>query len=397
MANLKFGVFLPPIHSPRYPVADQIEQDLDLIESLDRFGYNTIWFGEHHSSGYETIPSPEIMLAAAAQRTHRIKVCTGVISLPYHHPMLAAERIAFLDNMTRGRAIFGLGPGALPRDAHMMGMDHTQLRGRMEEALQVILQLFESDGYVDAKSDWFELRDGRIQIRGYANQTPKLTVSSAISPAGARLAGKYGLGLLSVGTSSAEGIARLSSVWSVTEEEAAIAGKTVSRDNWSITDSIFVAESMDEAITAVDYGIRDYFAYRTASAPPGYTNPFGLSTTGEGLTAKQLVDGVNELGVGIIGTPDMVIEHIERRIEHTGGFGEVLFVEADWASPPAKKKMYELFAREVMPHFSADHSAAARRAEFDYMMSNREQLAQTFVRGVEKAKDDYAVEREARG
>ena len=138
MTALRFGVFVPPYHSMMHNISWSIERDLELAEWLDRVGFDSIWFGEHHSGGYETIPSPELMISAAAQRTKRIKLCTGVISLPYHHPLMVADRIAFLDHMTRGRCVFGFGPGALPRDSYMMGMDYTALRGRMEESLQAL-------------------------------------------------------------------------------------------------------------------------------------------------------------------------------------------------------------------------------------------------------------------
>ena len=141
MSGLRFGVFAPPYHHPRHNAALAIEHDLQLIEFLDQIGFESAWFGEHHSGGYEFIPMPELMIAAAAQRTSRIRLATGVVSLPYHHPFMVADRMAFLDHLTRGRLIFGIGPGALPGDSSMMGIDYQALRGRMEESLEAILEL----------------------------------------------------------------------------------------------------------------------------------------------------------------------------------------------------------------------------------------------------------------
>ena len=87
------------------------QRDLDLAAHLDRLGFDEFWCGEHHSSGWETIASPEMFLAAAGQRTHTIKLGTGVVSLPYHHPFNVAQRMVQLDHMTKGRAMFGSGPG----------------------------------------------------------------------------------------------------------------------------------------------------------------------------------------------------------------------------------------------------------------------------------------------
>ena len=121
MARLKFGAFLAPHHPIGEHPMLQFRRDLDLVAQLDELGYDEFWCGEHHSSGWETIASPEMFLAAAGERTKRIRLGTGVISLPYHHPYNVAQRMVQLDHMTGGRAIFGSGPGALASDAHTLG------------------------------------------------------------------------------------------------------------------------------------------------------------------------------------------------------------------------------------------------------------------------------------
>src|SRR5437667_438708 len=105
MPRLNFGAFLAP-HDPvgENPLL-QFRRDLDLVEQLDKLGYDEFWCGEHHSSGWEMIGSPEMFLAAAAERSHRIKLATGVVSLPYHHPFNVAQRMVQLDWMSGGRAV----------------------------------------------------------------------------------------------------------------------------------------------------------------------------------------------------------------------------------------------------------------------------------------------------
>ncbi len=111
MSRLRFGAFLAPHHPIGEHPMLQFRRDLDLAEQLDRLGYDEFWCGEHHSSGWEMIASPEMFLAAAGQRTERIMLGTGVVSLPYHHPFNVAQRMVQLDHMTKGRAMFGSGPG----------------------------------------------------------------------------------------------------------------------------------------------------------------------------------------------------------------------------------------------------------------------------------------------
>src|SRR6266478_2011585 len=111
MARLKFGAFLAPHHPTGEHPTLQFRRDLDFVQQLDDLGYDEFWCGEHHSSGWEMIASPEMFLAAAGERSTRIKLATGVVSLPYHHPFHVAQRLGQLDHMTGGRAIFGSGPG----------------------------------------------------------------------------------------------------------------------------------------------------------------------------------------------------------------------------------------------------------------------------------------------
>ena len=121
--RMRHGIFLPPFHALNENPHNVLQRDLELIEWLDRLGYDEAWIGEHHSAGFETIASPELFIAAAAERTKHIRLGTGVVSLPYHNPLMVANRIIQLDHMTRGRVMFGVGPGLLPSDAMMLGID----------------------------------------------------------------------------------------------------------------------------------------------------------------------------------------------------------------------------------------------------------------------------------
>ena len=122
--RMKFGCFLGPFHRVGENPTLALDRDLELIDWMDNLGFDEAWVGEHHSAGWEIIASPEVFIAAAAQRTRYIKLGTGVVSLPYHHPLMVANRMVQLDHMSHGRVLFGVGPGALPGDAYMMGIPH---------------------------------------------------------------------------------------------------------------------------------------------------------------------------------------------------------------------------------------------------------------------------------
>ena len=151
--HLKFGIFLAPFHPVGQNPTLALERDMQLIEHLDQLGFDEAWIGEHHSAGYEIIASPEVFIAAVAQRTRHIRLGTGVSSLPYHHPFMLADRLVLLDHLTRGRLMIGVGPGALPSDAFMMGIEVAKQRDMMEESLEAILLLLTGDKPVDYETD----------------------------------------------------------------------------------------------------------------------------------------------------------------------------------------------------------------------------------------------------
>src|SRR6201998_2082936 len=195
---LRSGLFLAPFHNHDENPTLSMERDLELLEHLDRLNYYEAWIGEHHSGGFELIACPEMFIAAAAQRTRHIRLGTGVVSLPYHNPFMLADRMVQLDHMTRGRAMFGVGPGALVHDALKVGIDPGAQRRMMNEALEVIIPLLRGE-MVNRKTDWFNLIDAQLQLRPYTHPTMELAVAAARSPAGSLAAGKYGIGMLSIG------------------------------------------------------------------------------------------------------------------------------------------------------------------------------------------------------
>ena len=198
MNNLKFGIFLAPFHSLRENPTQALARDLELVQTLDQLGYDYAWIGEHHSGGMEIIASPEVFIAQAAAVTKHIKLGTGVSSLTFHHPFILADRMMQLDHMTQGRVAFGMGPGALPSDAQMLGIDTLKQRDMMLEAIEVLVPLLKGET-VSRTTDWFELHDARLQLGSYSKPHIEMAVASQVSPAGARAAGSHGLGLLSVG------------------------------------------------------------------------------------------------------------------------------------------------------------------------------------------------------
>lgn len=388
--SMKFGAFLAPYHPLDADPALQLRRDIDLMEHLDHLGFDEAWMGEHHSTGAEIVPAPDVFIAAAAERTERLRFGTGVMSLPYHHPLVTVDRITQLDLQTRGRLIFGTGPGKIPLDAHMMGINPSDQRRRQGEALEAILALLRGE-VVNMTTDWFTLRDARAQLPTYDPAGIEVATASTISPNGSVLAGQHGLSLLSLAASSPMGFEVLDRNWGVYEKACAEHGHVADRSRWRLVNPIFLAETREEAERAVSRRIGSMAAYvnRQTGENPAWAD------TPKGIIDQWRNDNLGEFGQAIIGTPDEAIERIEKLIEKTGGFGTMLVLHVDMASWEDTKRSYELFASEVIPHFK--NRNRRREDSLQYAADNRELLIGQLVTAITKAHTDYYGEAAATG
>ena len=369
MSKLKFGAFLAPHHPLGEHPMLQFQRDLDFVAHLDRLGFDEFWCGEHHSSGWEMIASPEMFLAAAGQRTQRIMLGTGVVSLPYHHPFNVAQRMVQLDHMTKGRAMFGSGPGALPSDAHTLGIDPMLQRDRQDEALGVIIRLLRGEDRFSYDSDWFTLRDVQLQILPLQEEMPMVTASS-LSPSGMQIAGKYGIGVLSIASTSSEGLQALPTQWSFAEEAAAKHGTTVDRKNWRVLMSWHLAESKKQAESEAKLGLQRWhneYNVRVLGRP-GATRV----DDPDKLLAQTAGRGADGAGAAVIGTPDELVAAIRKVQEVTGDFGVVLGFAHDWASREAMLRSWDLFARYVVPELNG--YTRNLQGSADFVHDNKKEL-----------------------
>ncbi len=351
MSRLRFGIFMAPFHPAGENPTTALQRDLELVEHLDRLDYDEAWIGEHHSAGSEIIASPEIFMATAAQRTRTIKLGTGVVSLSYHNPLWVAERMVLLDHLTRGRVMLGVGPGSLPTDSAMLGLNPTDTRELLDTNLDVVMRLLRGDEPVSVKTRTHELIDARLHLRPYSDPLFDVAVAAVASPTGPRLAGQHGIGLLSVGaTLSPDGFDALAHHWNVVQERATTFGSTVDRNKWRLVSLFHVAETREQAYRDVEFGIKQWFDYfQDVAAFP----QMGV----EGNTdIPQMIDFINEGGIGAIGTPEDARNQVQRLVDQSGGFGSMLLLAHEWANPEATKRSFELFAQHVAPAFQGQAS-----------------------------------------
>ena len=383
MAKLRFGYFIAPFHRAGTNPTLALQRDLEFAEHLDALGFDEVWYGEHHSAGSEIISSPEIFIAAAAQRAKRIRFGTGVISLAYHNPLWVADRLMLLDHLTHGRIIGGMGPGSLPTDSAMIGLTPTDTRELLETNLDIVVRLLAGET-VTAKTATHQLFDARLQLAPYCADGIPLAVAGLVSPTGPRLAGKHGIGLLSIGaTLVVEGFDALAYHWGIVEERAAAFGTQADRANWTLVGLMHIAETEEQARADVRFGIQPWFRYfQKVAAFPQMTMP--------GDQVDEMISTINEAGTGVIGTPEMARDQVQRLWDQSGGFGCMLQMGHEWANPAATKRSAELFAAEVMPHFQGQVQPtldAATRAS-----DAREDLAQTQLQAIDHMTKKYQDE-----
>jgi limonene 1,2-monooxygenase len=374
--GMRFGIFLAPFHRLGENPTLALDRDMELIQWLDHLGYDEVWIGEHHSAGWELIASPEIFIAAAAERTRHIMLGSGVTSLPYHHPLMVAQRFVQLDHMTRGRAMLGIGPGALVSDAYMMGLEPVNQRPRMDESLDAIMELLRCEEPVTMKTDWFELRDARLHLAPYTDPHFPIAVASVMTPAGVTAAGRHGLGVLSIGAGLPGGPEALANQWRIGEETAAKHGKTMDRKDWRLVVNVHVADDDERALREVAKAERHetitYFE-DTLGRPPGRAD-------------DPLREGV-KMGTTLVGTPDTVIrgiQHLQKLSD--GGFGGVLFRAHEWADREQTLRSYELFARYVMPRFQGSLGMPAGSNQ--WAKDNRKTIFSPNVEAIRRAFTD---------
>jgi limonene 1,2-monooxygenase len=378
---MKFGIFLAPFHPLGENPTLAMERDLDLIQWLDHLGYDEAWVGEHHSAGWEIIASPEVFIAAAAERTKHIRLGTGVVSLPYHHPLMVANRMTLLDHLTRGRVMLGVGPGALTSDALMLGIDPKLQRPRMDEALGIILRLFKEEEPISYESDWFTMRNARMHLRPFTRPHMPIAVAAVQSPAGMVTAGKYGVGVLSLSLprgSTSE--TALRDFWAIAERTAAEHGRGMNREDWRIVIHVHLAETREQAQAEArdksGHYQRDYFE-----------TTLGHDRSVDG-PMDTIMDTMVQRHLWCVGTPDDLVDMIHRLDDKSGGFGGLMIQATEWAGREQVFRSYELVARYVMPQFQG----SLRGLQASQAATSRESAAirALQVEAVDAARQQYA-------
>ena len=355
--TMELGYFAMPLHPPGADLGQTMRDDMDQIVLLDQLGYSEAWVGEHYTSAWENIPSPDLFLAEAIGRTAQITLGTGVTCMPNHNPFQLAHRIAQLDQQAQGRFIWGIGSGALPTDFESFGVDAEsgEHRPLTLETLEMVLKIWEGlpAGHYSNKFWSFNVPERREDLGMWMHIKPHQQPHPPIAVAGLnkgsetlQLAGERGWIPMSINYVPTW---VLETHWQAVTEGAARSGLTPRRSNWRIAREVFVAPTMEEARAEALGGTlaRDFDGYfRPLLEEFGFLEvaKHDVSMPDAAVTAEYMVDNRY-----LIGSPEEVAQQIRTLYDDVGGFGVLLAMGHEWTPRGAWEQSMRLLSEEVMP------------------------------------------------
>jgi alkanesulfonate monooxygenase SsuD/methylene tetrahydromethanopterin reductase-like flavin-dependent oxidoreductase (luciferase family) len=348
-----------PLHPPGANFTETLKSDLNQIVVLDELGYEEAWIGEHFTSEWENIPSPELFIAQAIGLTKQIRLGTGVSCMPNHNPFVLAARIAQLDHMAEGRFNWGIGTGSFPGDMQVFGYwgeNATVDNGAYTRAsLDTILQLWEDPKPGLYKNEWWsftipETEDDiglRAHLRPYQEPHPPIGVAG-VSPNSPtlRMAGSRGWIPMSINLIPP---VLLKTHWDSIEAGAEEAGRTPDRSQWRVAREIFVAESSAEARRQATEGVmardfNDYFLRLLPKVGMLRLLKEDPDMADADVTIDYLVDKVF-----IVGSVDDVAQKLADLKGEIGDFGTLLAMGHEWEPYDAWHQSMALLKNEVLP------------------------------------------------
>jgi alkanesulfonate monooxygenase SsuD/methylene tetrahydromethanopterin reductase-like flavin-dependent oxidoreductase (luciferase family) len=357
---MKLGMFAMPLHPPGRPMWDTLEEDSEKVIYADQLGYDEFWVGEHMSCTTEPVASPLMFMASLIRQTKRIKFGTGVIALPNHHPAIVAAEIAQFDHLSKGRLLFGIGPGGLASDMELFQvLDNAYRSERMMESIDTILKIWSQDPPYDIPGKHWALSLKQMVIeelgvgfmpKPYQKPHPEITMT-AMSPFSdsVKTAAMRGFGPMSANFCPEYSI---KSHWKKYVEGCEAVGREPTGSDWRVARNILIASSDAEAKDRAmnpqgsNYYYFDYL-WRVLKAVD-YTAVMkdDPKQRDDDITVESLIDSMV-----IYGSPATVAEKILAFRERTGPFHTLLMASMD-GSGPNKAWEWETMSRlasEVMP------------------------------------------------
>jgi alkanesulfonate monooxygenase SsuD/methylene tetrahydromethanopterin reductase-like flavin-dependent oxidoreductase (luciferase family) len=354
-AALRLGMFVMPIHDPAKPLTQSLDEDLDLAVACEQLGFDEFWVGEHHTSTLENIVMPEIFIAKALALTQRMRFGPAPVCLQYHHPAHVANRLAFLDHLSHGRLNVCFGPGAIPTDMEVFGVDPKDMSARVAEAADMILKIWTADPPYELPGKFWnvnlsqhldpEMGLGSLHKPLQRPYPPIAVPSISRRSVGIEKAAARGFSLFSHHMISAE---VLTEQWDTYRSAAKAAGREATPADWRVARNVFVAETTAEARQLARHNSLgqciQYILDLTRRGPGVGMWKRNPDQADEDCNLDYFLDEVL-----IVGDPPEVTRQLRELRARIGNFGTLVLVAHDWDDRQRWLRSLELFTKEVRP------------------------------------------------
>lgn len=371
MHSKAFGCFLPPFHDPSVSPAATLQHDIELCGLADDLGFDEMWLGEHHSSGWSTLSAPDMFIAALARETRRIRFATGVIPLPYHHPIHVAERIVLLDHLTAGRVILGVGTGTYVHDMEMIGVDPGTLRAHFRAALETVQALINGET-VDTTTPWFTAKKAVLQLRPLRGAI-ETVVASSLSDAGIELLTETATtptvhvvppwGAIRPGMDK-------DPVGALIERVEAYRNKSGGATR--IRCNVFV-HIADSAAAGIDEIMTGFSALRRGL----YRNVLGMPIPDSPVAHRKTLESLVNTGAFIIGDTATCTRMIRDLLDRLGDPVSLNFFVPQWVSHKATLDQMTAIAHEIVPGLFGGFDGTAESMKLTSEEAGRQLKART--------------------
>ena len=367
---MELGLFMMPLHRPDKAWSQALAEDREAVLLAEKLGYSEVWIGEHFSSKAEQIPSPMIFLASLIDATKTIRLGTGVVNLPHHHPVVVAAEAALFDQLSGGRLMLGIGPGGLMSDGELFGHENMGERYAITmESLEIILRLWREEAPLAIEGSHWSIELQRevwhqagVGLFPKPLQKPHPPIAMAmVGPGGptAAFIAERDFIPISANFVPVENVERQQQSYAEAREQL---GRTSSFDIWRVCRNILITPSDAAAAELLDdpdgtlafyfrylRGVRRIAEFRDRQdAPPETLNSF--------LEVDQAIEECV-----IAGSVETVTARLMALVDRLGPFGTLVSVGHDWDDPQLWRDSMEKLSRDVMPVVSQHASALSGR------------------------------------
>jgi alkanesulfonate monooxygenase SsuD/methylene tetrahydromethanopterin reductase-like flavin-dependent oxidoreductase (luciferase family) len=330
---MRFGIFSVADHYPRELTRSSQALYAELLEQVvaaDELGFDSFWVAEHHFHEYGAIPRPPVWMAAAAERTRRIRLGSAVAVLPFDNPLRSAEDYAMVDVLSGGRLNLGVGSGYLQHEFAGFNIDPEEKRERFDEALEILVHALQGER-VSYRGKYHQVSDVQINVRPVQKPRPPIWIATLRADRALRV-GARGFPVMLIPYASAE-----------TLDEMAAGVRAYQR--------AFVEAGGDPRDATVPFGLHCHCAESTTQARAEAREPMERYVRTRLYAVQRPFETLVEENVVAFGDPDEITR--VARLYERAGFTHFLAIPNFGGLPHRQVlRSLELIAKHVLPRFA---------------------------------------------